>query len=84
MLGLGSWLVLSFKPSSPIVRELVLSLTRLSFPLVRFRHNPDQAARTYERFVYSMVKITRFDDYQTWPTHSRGAQRFVGSFFLGC
>ena len=28
-----------FKPSSPIVRELVLSLTRLSFPLVRFRHN---------------------------------------------
>ena len=26
-------------PSSPIVRELVFSLTRLSFPLVRFRHN---------------------------------------------
>ena len=30
---------LGFDPSSPIVRELVLSLTRLSFPLVRFRHN---------------------------------------------
>ena len=29
-----------FKPSSPIVRELVLSLTRLSFPLVRFRQPP--------------------------------------------
>ena len=36
-LGLGLWL--GFKPSPPIVRELVLSLTRLSFPLVRFRHN---------------------------------------------
>ena len=32
-------LVLGFEPSSPIVRELVLSLTRLSFLLVRFRHN---------------------------------------------
>ena len=32
--------VRSFEPSSPIVRELVLSLTQLSFPLVRFKHNP--------------------------------------------
>ena len=39
-LGLGLGLGLGFDPSSPIVRELVLSLTRLSFPLVRFRHNP--------------------------------------------
>ena len=39
-LGLGLGLRLGFEPSSPIVRELVLSLTRLSFPLVRFRHNP--------------------------------------------
>ena len=38
-LGLGLGLGLGFDPSSPIVRELVLSLTRLSFPLVRFRHN---------------------------------------------
>ena len=38
-LGLGLGLGLSFDSSSPIVRELVLSLTRLSFPLVRFRHN---------------------------------------------
>ena len=35
----------SFEPSSPIVRELVLSLTRFSFPLVRFRHN--QAAGSF-------------------------------------
>ena len=32
-LGLGLWLGLGFIPSSPIIRELVLSLTRLSFPL---------------------------------------------------
>ena len=38
-LALGLWLGLGFKPSSPIVRELVVSLTRLSFPLVRFGHN---------------------------------------------
>ena len=37
-LGLGLGLRLGFEPSSPIVRELVLSLIRLSFPLVRFRH----------------------------------------------
>ena len=49
--------------------------------------NADHAARTRERFVYSIVKITRLYDYQTWQTHfwrnSRGAQRFVG-FFLDC
>ena len=38
-LGLGLVLRLGFEPSSPIVHELVLSLTRLSSPLVRFRHN---------------------------------------------
>ena len=40
-LELGLWLGLglNFKLSSLTVRELVLSLTRLSFPLVRFRHN---------------------------------------------
>ena len=38
-LRLGLGLRLGFEPSSPTVRELVLSLTWLSFPLVRFRHN---------------------------------------------
>ena len=36
------WLGLGFDPSSPIVREL----TRLSFPLVRFRHNHDLPSHT--------------------------------------
>ena len=31
--------------------------------------NADHAARTRERFVYSLVKITRLYDYQTWQTH---------------
>ena len=39
--------------------------------------------REREKFVYSLVKITRLTDYQTWRTHSRGAQRHVG-FFLDC
>ena len=34
-LALGLGLGLVFDPSSPIARELVLSLTRLSFPLVQ-------------------------------------------------
>ena len=42
--------------------------------------------RTSERFAYSIVKITRLYDYQTWQTNflrnSRGAQRFVDSCFL--
>ena len=46
MLGLGLGLVLGFDPSSPIVHELVLRLTRLSFPLVRFRHNPQFLANS--------------------------------------
>ena len=52
MLGLGLGLALAglgsgFEPSSPIVLELVLSLTRLSFPLVRFRHNPVHVISMY-------------------------------------
>ena len=47
--------------------------------------NTDHVARTYEMFIYSIVKITRLNDYQTRQTHllrnSRGAQRYVG-FFL--
>ena len=53
--------------------------------------NTDHAVRTRERFVYSIAKITRFYDYQTWQTYlsrsSRGAQRFVGFFLImlfGC
>ena len=42
-LGLALGLGLGFDPSSPIIRELVLSLTRLSFPLVRLRHNHESA-----------------------------------------
>ena len=38
-LGVHVGLGLGFEPSSLIVRELILSLTQLSFPLVRFRHN---------------------------------------------
>ena len=48
--------------------------------------NSDHAARTYERFVSHIVKLT-ISDYQTWQTHflrnSEVAQRFVGSF-LDC
>ena len=31
--------------------------------------NSDRATGTCERPVYFIVKITRFYDYQTWPTH---------------
>ena len=48
-LGLGLELEFGFEPSSPIVCEIVLSLTRLSFPLVRFRHN--LVWRSTARFV---------------------------------
>ena len=49
--------------------------------------NADQGARTCGRFVYSIVKITRFYYYQTWLTfvweiYLQGAQRFVGFFLL--
>ena len=49
--------------------------------------NADHAARTCERFVDFIVKITWLCNYQTWQTHLsfgnwRGAQRFCGLFFL--
>ena len=31
--------------------------------------NAGHAARTCERFVYSIIKITRLYDYRTWPTY---------------
>ena len=39
-----------FETSSPIVRELVFSLTRLSFPLVRFRHVRESGIRNPANF----------------------------------
>ena len=42
-----------FEPSSPIARELILSLTRLSFPLVRFRHNVDHDPNSSLRHALS-------------------------------
>ena len=48
--------------------------------------NTDHTARTCGRLIYSIVKITRLYDYQTWQTHFwinlRSAQRYVGFFFL--
>ena len=58
VLGLALGLGLGFKPSSPIVRELVLSLTRLSFPLVRFTHSTSSRRRKRLRgfeFVFAHV-----------------------------
>ena len=50
--------------------------------------NADHAERVRERFAYSIVKITRLYDYQTWRKHylisSWGAQRFVGLFSWLC
>ena len=47
------------------------------------RHeNAEQATRTCQSFVYSIVKITRFYDDQTWPKHfrnSRGTQSLWAS-----
>ena len=50
--------------------------------------NADQAARTCERFVYSILKITRLYDYQTWRTRlseklARCAKVY-GLLFLDC
>ena len=50
--------------------------------------NTDHTARTCGRLIYSIVKITKLYDYQTWQTHFwinlRSAQRYVGFFFLDC
>ena len=49
--------------------------------------NADHAARTYERVVYFIVKITRLYEYQKSQINllrnSRGVQRYVG-FFREC
>ena len=51
--------------------------------------NADHAVKTCERFVYSIVKITRLYVYQTcmadtFFSNSRGVQRFVGFFSWLC
>ena len=49
--------------------------------------NADQAARTCERFVYSIVTVTRFLDYEAWHIclrNSQGAQRYMGFFSSLC
>ena len=43
--------------------------------------NAHEAARTYESFVYSTVKITRLYDYKTWPTHL--FEKFTGEVRKG-
>ena len=35
----------------------------------RITRNTDQAVRTCDGFLYFIVKIKEFYDYQTWPTH---------------
>ena len=61
--------MLGFDPSSPIVRELILSLARLSFPLVQFRHNHHKGLTCYISFtnkrqteIYSRSLIDRQKD----------------------
>ena len=47
--------------------------------------NTDHTARTWERFVYSIVKITRLYDYQTWQHifgEIRGVRKGLWAFFL--
>ena len=57
VLGLALGLGLGFKPSSPIVRELVLSLTRLSFPLVRFTHSTSSRRRRLRGFEFVFAHV---------------------------
>ena len=52
--------------------------------LVNRTRNTDHAARTCERFAYSIVIITRLYDYQTWRTHSFEARKGLWAFFLDC
>ena len=48
----------------------------------------DRAVRLGGKFVYAIVKITRFHDYQTWSTHLfEGVTRCAkvyGLLFLDC
>ena len=54
----------------------------------RARRKAEHAVRVCERFVYSIVIITRSYDYKTWQTqfwrNSRGAFKKVARVFLFC
>ena len=71
-----------------IKKPMILCACSTSRSREQSTKNADHTARTCERFVYSVVKITRLYDYQTWQTrfwrNSRGAQRLMGLFFLDC
>ena len=70
-----------------IKKPIILCTPIVHGDQVNRARNADYTERTCERSVYSIVKIARLYDYQTWQTHfwknSRGVQRFVG-LFLGC
>ena len=69
-----------------IKKPMILCACSTSRSSEQSTKNTDHTVRVCERFVYSVVKITRLYDYQTWKTrfwrNSRGAQRFVGFVFL--
>ena len=44
-----------YKPSSPIVRELALSLTWLSYTFVRFKYNP--FTRLRRSSIFMVLKV---------------------------
>ena len=45
--------------------------------------NANHAARTFDRFVSSIVKITRLPDWQTWQTNHE-VRKGLWAFFLDC
>ena len=53
-------------------KAIILSTCSTSRFTMNRAQNADHAARTCERFVYSIVKMTRLYDYQTWQTHFLG------------
>ena len=53
-----------------IKKFVMLCVRSIRRDQVNRARNADYAARTCERFVYSIVKITRLYDYQTWQTFS--------------
>ena len=55
-----------------VLRWAKISLAHFfwSYPYVEILWTAqERSRRTCEKFTYSVVKITSFSDYQTWPTH---------------
>ena len=79
----------NFHVSSDSPTSLICSFVHVvCWDRVNRARNADHAVRTFKRFLYSIVKITRLYDHQTWQTqfvrNSQSAQRnegFVFSFF---